>query len=177
MLAAVFIFSLGNSSDMFLVLRAQESGIAASYAPLLGLVFNITYTALSYPAGKLADKMPKRGVAAAGYLVYAAVYATFALALSHASLWIAMSSYGLYYSLTGPVLRALVMEEVAPEMRGRAAGLLLFVTSVCTLTASAATGWLWTRFGGELPLGIAAGCATIAAIMLLLARKPRLADR
>src|SRR5205085_4271485 len=67
-LAAVTLFSLGNSSDMFLVLRAQDAGIAAALAPLLGLVFNVTYTAASWPAGKLSDRWPKARVAAVGYL-------------------------------------------------------------------------------------------------------------
>jgi len=95
-LAALAIFSIGNSSDMFLVLRAQNVGIAATFAPLLGLVFNIVYTATSWPAGKLADKMSKNALAAAGFLVFGIVYLVFALDPSRLAVWVAMGFYGLY---------------------------------------------------------------------------------
>src|SRR5205823_13666895 len=94
-LLAVTIFSLGNSSDMCLILRAQEVGIAAKFAPVLGLIFNAVYTAASWPAGKLADRVSKRWIAATGYVVFAITYFTFAKAPSTSSLWLAMASYGL----------------------------------------------------------------------------------
>src|SRR5437016_4358146 len=96
MLTAVLIFSVGNSSDMFLILRAQETGINAKFAPLLGLVFNLVYTLGSWPAGALSDRRSKSIIAAIGYLVFAATYYTFAAAPSHAMLWIMMGCYGLY---------------------------------------------------------------------------------
>ncbi len=168
-LAAVGIFSLGNSSDMFLVLRAQESGFAAAYAPLLGLVFNVVYAVASWPAGRLADRVDKRFVAAAGFLVYAFVYAVFAAAPSRAALWGGMALYGLYYALTNPVLRALVAESVPQGARGRAFGLFHFVLSGAVLVASLATGELWKRWGAALPLSLSATLAVVAAVMLLLA--------
>lgn len=167
MLSAVALFSLGNSSDMFLVLRAQEAGIAARYAPLLGLVFNVTYTAASWPAGRLSDRIPRHLLAAAGYLVFAAVYATFALAPSTAALWAMMSFYGLYYALTSPVLRALVVDQVPHGSRGRAFGLFYFVTSIAALLSSIITGELWKHYGARLPFSISAALALIAAVMLL----------
>ncbi len=167
MLAAVTLFSLGNSSDMFLVLRAQEAGIAARWAPLLGLVFNLTYTAASWPAGRLSDRVPRHLLAAGGYLVFAIVYAMFALAPSTAVLWAMMSFYGLYYALTSPVLRALVVDQVAHGSRGRAFGYFYFVSSVAALLASVITGELWKHYGAPLPFAISAALALIAAIMLL----------
>lgn len=170
---AVTLFSLGNSSDMFLVLRAQTAGIPPSHAPLLGLAFNTVYTLAAWPIGKFSDKVSKPLVAAAGYLIFAAVYLTFAAAPSRAALWIAMASYGFYYSLTDPVLRALVTQTIAPESRGRALGIFFFVTSVATLLASLLTGELWKHFGPRLPLTISAALAFIAALMLLAAPRPR----
>lgn len=167
MLAAVAIFSVGNSSDMFLLLRAKEAGIPVAFAPLLGLVFNLVYTAASWPAGALADKFPKRYLAAAGYLVFAAVYAVFAAAPSRLWLWLMMAGYGLYYALTGPVLRALVVEEVPLGSRGRALGWFYFTSSITVLLASLITGFLWSRYGAPLPLGLSAALATVAALMLL----------
>ena len=170
-LAAISVFSLGNSSDMFLVLRAQDVGIAISHAPLLGLVFNIVYTATSWPAGKLSDRFSKRVLAGLGYLVFAAVYFVFAQARSRAAIWAMMAFYGLYYSLTSPVLRALIANTIAAELRGRAFGLFYFVTSVTALLASLITGELWTRFGAPLPFYFSSALAAIAAVMLLLAPK------
>src|SRR5438270_4404113 len=165
-LAALAIFSIGNSSDMFLVLRAQNVGIAASLAPLLGLVFNIVYTATSWPAGKLADTMSKNALAAAGFLVFAIVYFVFARDPSALAIWIAMGFYGLYYSLTQPVLKALVSNTVAPEHRGRAFGMFYFVTSVAALFASLLTGWLWKQFSPATPFFLSAALALAAALML-----------
>lgn len=175
-LAAVALFSLGNSSDMFLVLRAEDAGIAIAYAPLLGLVFNVTYTLASWPAGRLSDKVPRHYVAAAGYLVFAGVYVTFAAAPSRAAIWMAMASYGLFYSLTYPVLRALVVDHVPAEKRGRALGLFHFVTSVTMLAASLITGALWDRFGARVPFYLSAGLAALAALMLLFASAPRASE-
>ncbi|HXY78084.1 MAG TPA: MFS transporter, partial [Candidatus Acidoferrales bacterium] len=111
-LAVVTLFSLGNSSDMFLVLRAGNIGIPASHAPLLGLVFNIMFTLLSWPAGKFSDRFSRSAIAAAGYFVFATVYFVFALAPSQLAIWLAMAFYGLFYALTNPVLKALVVESV-----------------------------------------------------------------
>lgn len=165
--AAVTLFSIGNSSDMFLVLRAQDVGIAASLAPALGLVFNIVYTATSWPAGHWSDRVSKRAMAAAGYLVFAIVYGVFALAPSRAAIWAAMAFYGLYYSLTSPVLRALVAQTIEPESRGRAFGVFYFTTSIAALLASVITGELWKHFGAPVPFYLSSGLAVIAAAMLL----------
>ena len=167
--AAVTLFSIGNSSDMFLVLRAQDVGIAAALAPALGLVFNITYTATSWPAGHWSDRVSKSAMAAAGYLVFAIVYTVFALAPSRAAIWGAMAFYGLFYSLTNPVLRALVAQTIDPESRGRAFGIFYFTTSVATLLASVITGELWKMFGAPVPFYLSAGLAVVAAGMLLAA--------
>ena len=142
-LTVVTLFSLGNSSDMFLVLRAGNIGIPAAHAPLLGLVFNIMFTLLSWPAGKLSDRFSRSAIAAAGYFVFAIVYFVFALAPSQLAIWLTMAFYGLFYALTNPVLKALVVESVAADVRGRALGIYSFLTSVTTLLSSVLTG----RFG------------------------------
>lgn len=174
-LAAVTLFSLGNSSDMFLVLRAQDAGIGPYFAPLLGLVFNLTYALTSWPAGRLSDRVPRNFVAAAGYAVFAAVYVVFAAAPSQAALWAMMAFYGLFYSLTNPVLRALVVDAVPAEARGRAFGIFFFVTSVMVLLSSLITGALWKFYGAAMPFYISAALAAVAALMLLFARVPPLA--
>ncbi|MGA8212616.1 MAG: MFS transporter [Candidatus Sulfotelmatobacter sp.] len=172
-LVAVTLFSLGNSSDMFLVLRAQNVGIAVTLAPLLGLVFNITYTLASWPAGWFSDHVSRRLVGSAGYVIFAAVYFVFGRAGSTLAIWIAMAVYGFYYALTQPVLKALVVETVGEEVRGRALGIYFFVTSVATLAASLITGELWGHYGAAIPFYFSAGMAVAAAGILQVAGRGR----
>lgn len=176
-LFVVALFSLGNSSDMFLVLRAQSIGIPIAHAPLLGLVFNVTYTAFSWPAGKLSDRMPRRTLVAAGYAVFTAVYLVFAYAPSRAAIWGMMALYGLYYALTTPVLKGLVVDNAPPNARGKAFGIFYFVTSVAALLSSVITGELWKHFGPRLPLLISAALAGAATILIVFSpRKPAMTD-
>ncbi len=182
MLVAVLIFSLGNSSDMFLVLRAEQTGLPPAFAPLLGLTFNVTYTLTSWPAGWLSDRRSKPVIAALGYLVFAATYFTFAVSPEGKMVWAIMAFYGLHYSLTSPVLRAMVVETVEPGARGRAFGIFYFSTSIAILLASLITGVLWKHFGAPVPFLLSAGLGLIAALMLLAGRKlaqpvePRVAE-
>jgi MFS family permease len=166
-LAVVTLFSLGNSSDMFLVLRAGSAGIPAAQAPLLGLVFNVMYTLFSWPAGKFSDRFSRSTIAAAGYAVFAAVYFVFALAPSRGALWLTMAFYGLFYALTNPVLKALVVDTVPVAVRGRALGIYFFLTSVTTLLASVITGALWKLYGAPVPFYLSAGIAAVSAVALL----------
>ena len=167
-LAAVTLFSLGNSSDMFLVMRAQSIGIGVRLAPLLGLVFNLTYTLGSWPAGWFSDHFSRRWIAATGYLIFAAVYFVFGRAPSVLAIWITMAVYGIYYALTQPVLKALVVESVAQNIRGRALGVYFFATSVATLAASLTTGELWKHYGPSVPFYASAALAVVSAAMLVL---------
>jgi len=174
---AVTLFSLGNSSDMFLVMRAQSIGIRIVLAPLLGLVFNVTYTLGSWPAGWLSDHYSRHWIAAIGFFIFSAVYAVFGRAPSTLAIWIVMALYGLYYALSQPVLKALVVETVVWDMRGRALGIYFFVTSVTTLLASLITGGLWKRYGPSIPFYLSASMAFASAILLLVNSHKPLAQR
>jgi MFS family permease len=176
-LAAVTLFSLGNSSDMFLVLRAQNVGIRVALAPLLGLIFNITYTLGSWPAGWFSDRVSRRLIASIGYVIFAAVYFIFGRAPSTLAIWIAMAVYGFYYAMTQPVLKALVVETVGEQVRGRALGIYFFVTSVTTLAASLITGELWKHYGAGIPFYFSAALALVAAGMLQGARTKKVPSR
>jgi MFS family permease len=167
-LFAVTLFSLGNSSDMFLVMRAQSAGIPVALAPLLGLVFNVTYTLGSWPAGWFSDRFSRRWIAATGYLIFTAVYFVFGRAPSAMAIWIAMAVYGFYYALTQPVLKALVVEAVGDDVRGRALGVYFFVTSIATLAASLITGELWKHYGASVPFFSSAVLATMSATLLVM---------
>ena len=121
---------MGNSSDMLLVLRALDVGIAAKYAPLLGLVFNVTYTAFSWLAGELSDRIPRRLLVAAGYVVFAIVYYIFGSAQGKTAICAAMARYGLYYAMTTPVRKATVEKRPRKDERGRTQGNINFDKSV-----------------------------------------------
>ena len=175
LMLAVGLFSLGNSSDMFLILRAQSIGIGPALAPLLGLVFNVTYTAFSWPAGRLSDRMSKKALVAGGYLVFVIVYFVFAVAPSRTAIWGAFAFYGLYYALTNPVLRAMVAQAVRPESRGRAYGIFYFVTSIAALLSSVVTGELWKHFGPAVPFYVSGALAALA--MLLVVTAPDIASQ
>ena len=170
-LVVVTLFSLGNSSDMFLVLRAGNVGIPASQSPLLGLVFNIMFTLFSWPAGKVSDRFSRSTIAAAGYGVFAVVYFVFALAPSREAIWLTMAFYGLFYALTNPVLKALVVETVASDVRGRALGIYFFVSSITTLLASVITGALWKAYGPAVPFYFSAAIAVVSAMALVAHRE------
>ncbi len=172
-LVVVALFSLANSSDMFLVLRAGNVGIPAAQSPLLGLVFNVTFTLASWPAGRFSDRFSRSTIAAGGYAVFAIVYFMFALAPSRRAIWLTMAFYGLFYALTNPVLKALVIESVGSEVRGRALGIYFFVTSVTTLLGSVITGALWRVYGAAVPFYFSAAIAAVSAIALLAHRSSR----
>ncbi len=175
LLFVVGLFSLGNSSDMFLVLRAENVGIPVSLAPLLGLVFNVTYTLAAWPAGRLSDRMSRRTVAALGYVVFAVVYASFATGASRILIWAAMSFYGLFYALTTPVLKALVVDTAATDVKGRALGIYFAVTSVAALLASVIAGELWKLFGARVPFYVSSATALLSAVFLMVGPGSKLA--
>jgi MFS family permease len=173
LLAAVGLFSVGNSSDMFLVLRAKDVGISAAQAPLLGLLFNAVYTLGSWPAGRLSDRLPRRYLAALGYAVFAVVYFVFGAAPSSKAIWLMMALYGLYYALTAPVLKAMVVDFAPKEARGKAIGLFYLVSGITALLASLITGGLWKEFGAQVPFYLSAGLAALSGGMLLFIRPAR----
>ncbi|MGD0127282.1 MAG: MFS transporter [Terriglobia bacterium] len=146
MLAAVGLFSLGNSSDLFLILRAQNLGVRAALAPALGLLFNLVYTSLSWPAGKLSDRVSRRILVALGYFIYAAVSLGFSLSRDSRLVWILFAVYGTYYALTEGVLRAWIADLVPSASRGSVYGVFNWLAGVAAFPASLAAGWLWRHF-------------------------------
>ncbi len=168
-LVAVGVFSLGNSSDLFLLLRAQNLGAGAAWAPALGLVFNLVYTCLSWPAGRLSDRISRRTLVILGYLIYAGVYCGFAVMRDARWAWPWFAVYGAYYALTEGVLRAWVADRVPSASRGAAFGLLNWVVGAAALPASLLAGWLWQHYSPSAPFFLSTGLALLAALLLLRA--------
>jgi len=169
LVAAVTLFSLGNSSDLFLVLRAQNIGVRASLAPALGMLFNVVYTALSWPAGWLSDRLARRWLVILGYLVYAGVYAGFALLQSPWAVWGLFAVYGTYYALTEGVIKAWIADFVPSGSRASVYGVLNWVVGVAAFPASLLAGWLWQRYSPATPFAASAILALSAAALLLFA--------
>jgi len=145
--------------------------VAAALAPLLGLVFNIVYTALSWPAGKLSDRLPRRALIAVGYLVYSGVYFGFARSTSPFAAWPLFAVYGLYYALTEGVLKAWIADLVPSESRASVFGVFNWVVGVTVFPASLLAGWLWDRYSPAMPFFVSSMLALIAAILLLFSAK------
>jgi MFS family permease len=165
---ALAVFALGNSSDLFLVLRAENLGVRAAFAPLLGLAFNAVYTSLSWPLGALSDRAPRSWLVAGGYLVYAAVYLAFALARRAWIAWAGFPLYGLYYALTEGVMKAWIADLAPQRVRASAYGVFNWVTAVAALPASLLAGWLWRAYSPGAPFAAGAALAALAAFFLLL---------
>jgi len=169
LLIALSLFSLGNSSDLFLILRAQNLGVRAALVPGLGLLFNLVYTSLSWPAGRLSDRIPRRVLVVLGYLIYAAVYLGFSLARSPQIVWVLFAVYGTYYAMTEGVLRAWIADLVPSASRGLAFGVFNWVAGVAAFPASLLAGWLWKHYSPATPFFISAALSFGAAALLLLA--------
>jgi MFS family permease len=169
MLVAVGLFSLGNSSDLFLILRARNLGVRAALAPGLGLLFNLVYTSLSWPAGKLSDQIPRRTLVVLGYFAYAAVYLGFSLARGPQFVWFLFAAYGIYYAMTEGVLRAWIADLVPSSSRGSVFGAFNWLVGVAALPASLLAGWLWRHYSPPAPFFVSALLSSAAAALLLLA--------
>jgi MFS family permease len=167
-LVVTAIFSLGNSSDAFLILRAQKSlGVATVLIPILYLVFNFVYSAVSIPAGLLADRVGRRKVALAGFAVFAVTYTWMALASSAAAAWGVFVVYGLYMGISDGNGRALLGEFSSAARRGTAYGAYHMVVGLAALPASVIAGVLWDRVSPSAPFWVGAGAAVLAGILML----------
>ena len=170
----VGLFDLGNSSDAFLVLRAQERGL--NVLGVLGMLvtFNIVYTVLSTPAGSLSDRVGRRKIIVGGWLVYALIYLGFALAQAGWQVWALYAVYGVYYALAYGTSKALVADIVPAQMRGTAYGTYNAVLGALDLPASLIAGVLWRGvgawqgFGPWAPFAFGAALSLVAAILMAL---------
>ncbi len=155
-LVVVVIFTLGNSADAFIILRAQERGLNVLQVLGMLLTFNAVYTIIASPAGALSDRIGRRTVLIAGWLVYGLIYLGFAAANSGVQIWLFYGVYGLYYALTEGASRAFVADLVPQEQRGTAYGLFHAGVGLAALPASLIAGILWQGLGGWSGFGPAA---------------------
>lgn len=171
-LGAVLLFTLGNSSDAFLLLRAQAAGIPTVSLPLLWMALNVVKSASSYPAGLLSDRIGRRALIVGGWCVYAVVYVGFGLASEPWHIWVLFPAYGIFYGMTESAERALVADFHPDAQRGRAFGAFNFVTGIGALPASLLMGWLWTVSGPVAAFAAGAAFAIAAAVWFMIKVTP-----
>jgi len=166
--AVILLFTLGNSTDAFLLLRARDLGIAGTLIPILWAVFHVVKSAVATPAGALSDRVGRRALIVAGWLVYAAVYLGFAHANGALMAWALFLVYGVYFGLTEGVQKALVADLVPAAARGRAFGWYNVALGLGALPASLMFGAIWDRWGAPAAFTLGAAIAASAALLLLV---------
>jgi MFS family permease len=167
-LVVLAVFTLGNSSDAFLLLRAQEAGVALAALPLVWTLHHLVKSAASTWGGGLSDRIGRRRAIAIGWSVYALAYAGFAVVASPLGVVLLFAFYGLFHAFSEGAERALVADLAGGPVRGRAFGLFYAVTGAALLPASLLTGVLWQRLGPAVALGTGAALAAFAALGLFL---------
>ncbi len=166
-LCILALFSLGNSSDAFLLLRARNLGLTTAEIPVLWAVLNASKVVWAWLGGGAADRLPRARLVAGGWLVFALVY----LGLGHATaawqVWALFVVYGVFYGLTEPVEKALIKDLVRADQRGRAYGSYNFVVGVTALPAGLLMGLLWNAWGPAHALELGAALAGLSCVLLL----------
>jgi MFS family permease len=170
-LAALAVFTLGNSTDLLLLARARELGLDAAYLPLLWMVFHLCKSVGNVYGGRAVDRAGSRPVLFAGWLWYAAIYVGFALASDVWAVWVLFPLYAVHYALAEPAEKALAVELAGNVGKGLALGWFSFVMGVATLPASVLGGVLYDRYGAAAAFGAGAALAVAACAILAMVRR------
>ena len=165
-LFVIGLFTLGNSSDAFLILRANNVGVSPMFIPILWLTFNSTYAVSSLPSGIASDRIGSKRVITYGFLIYALVYFGFAFASFQYQAWLLFIIYGFYYGLTDGVSRSFVSKMILPQHRATAFGIYHAVVGLIALPASLLMGFLWDWRGPRIAFMFGMSLALISALLL-----------
>ena len=165
----IAVFTLGNSSDAFLILRARDLGVKVAIIPILWLMYNFVCSVSSIPLGHLSDRIGRRKTTLLGFFVYGAVYLGFAFSNTQSLIWVFMGLYGIYYGLSEGVLRAYVADLIEDKsVLATAYGIYNTVIGLCMFPASLIMGVLWQQFNPTVAFAFGASLALIAAVGLSL---------
>lgn len=167
-LLIVTLFTLGNSSDAFLLLRASDLGVPNSAIPILWFLLHLSKTIFSIPGGILSDRLGRRGVIILGWLVYSFVYVGFAFASEAYHIWLLFFAYGLFFGLAEGTERAWVADLVEESKRGTAYGAYYFFIGIATLPSSVLMGLNWKTLGPVWAFSFGAALALIAALLVII---------
>lgn len=166
-LFSLFIFTLGNSSDAFLILRLKGAGIETIYVPIIWGIFNFIKSVGNYPAGLLSDKIGRKKVILVGWFLYALIYFLFGVIENKQLVLILFFFYGMYYSLTEGAERAYIADNVMSYVRGKAYGYYNFAISISSLPASFLFGYLWENYSFTVAFITGASLSLVAFIVFL----------
>jgi MFS family permease len=164
-LGVLLLFTLGNSTDAFLLLRAQQLGVPVAVLPLLWAALHVVKSSSSVPGGALSDRIGRRAVLLLGWAWYAMVYAGFSMATTAWQAWALFLAYGLYFGLVEGAEKALIADLAPADRRGTAFGWYNAAMGVAALPASLLMGALWTWRGPELAFGVGAALALLAMLI------------
>lgn len=167
-LVLISVFSLVNSSDVFLILKSNDISKSGTIAILSYVFYNLIYAGFSFPFGKLSDRFGKPKIFAAGLIIFSIVYLGFALSSSIVIIWVLFAFYGLYSASTEGISKAWVSDFVPDEQKGTAIGLLATFNSFAIMTGSLLTGILWDNFGSEIPFLISSAVSIIIALIIVI---------
>jgi MFS family permease len=167
------LFTLARFSEAFLVLRAQQGGLALAWVPLVLIVMNLVYALGAYPLGKLADRASHRGLLAAGLVVLVAADVLLARADHGWPLWGGILLWGLHMAMTQGLLATMVADTAPEQLRGTAYGMFNLAGGIALLLASGIAGWLWDRFGASSAFLAGAGFSILALAALAWRRPAR----
>ncbi|MBU4076219.1 MAG: MFS transporter [Euryarchaeota archaeon] len=179
------VFAIGNSSNAFLILRANDifgnfggvpsiitstfgSFVVVAVVILTYVIYNITYSLFSMPAGMLSDRIGRRNVMIGGFLIFSIVYLGFAITNAGYLVWILFAIYGFYIAMTDGVSKAYAVDLVPADKRGTAIGLYYTATGLMALAASIIAGLLWDLAGASAPFLFGSAMALVAAVMLVM---------
>lgn len=176
-LGVVLLFTLGNSTDAFLLLRASQLGVVAAFIPILWAMLHVVKSLSSTPGGVLSDRVGRKPLIVAGWTLYAAVYFAFGRATSQWQAWALFAVYGLYFGLTEGVEKALVADLVPHTRRGSAFGWYNLAIGLAALPASLLFGTIWDRLGSTAAFDFGATMALLAAIGIALVAPARALSR
>jgi MFS family permease len=159
------LFALGNSSDAFLILRAQQIGIATAMIPVVYLTFNLIYALAGIPAGIAADRFGMKRMILAGFVLFAALYAGFALVTTTQGVWLLFALYGVFMGLTEGIQKAFLATIIPPALKATAFGVFATAVGLAQLPASLIAGLLWDRVSPSATFYFGAATAALSAIL------------
>lgn len=166
-LVVLLVFTLGNSSDVFILLQASNAGVPTATVPILWAAFNLVKSLASTPGGTLSDRIGRRPLIVMGWLLYAVVYLLFAHATTPSEIWVLFLFYGVYFGLTEGVEKALIADLAPASRRGTAFGWYNFVIGLAALPASLMFGLVWDRVSPTAAFTLGATLSVIATLGLL----------
>lgn len=165
-LVILILFTLGNSSDAFLILKAKDAGVITSLIPLLWIVLHFVKMATSVPGGVWSDVVGRRKVIVSGWIVYALIYLGFGFSSRIFHIWVLFALYGIYFGLTEGVEKAFVSDLVSDKFQGTAFGFYHLAVGIAAFPSSVIFGFIWQKFGSLLAFAYGSALAGLSSVLL-----------